>query len=81
MACECHSIISTTRGCRSTRFPRHASTWTPLDADIVDLPQLFTTLRQVGYDEWISVEDFTTERPLADRVQENVRYLRASLDR
>lgn len=55
------------------------ATWAPLDAGIVDLPQLFATLRQVGYDGWVSVEDFTTERPLTDRVRENLRYLRASL--
>jgi sugar phosphate isomerase/epimerase len=56
------------------------ATWAPLDAGIVDLPQLFATLRQVGYDGWISVEDFTTERPLPDRVRDNLRYLRASLN-
>jgi sugar phosphate isomerase/epimerase len=56
------------------------ATWAPLDAGIVDLPQLFTTLRQVGYDGWISVEDFTTERPLMERVEKNLRYLRASLN-
>jgi sugar phosphate isomerase/epimerase len=36
-------------------------------------------LRDVGYDGWVSVEDFTTERPLAERARENLRYLRASL--
>jgi sugar phosphate isomerase/epimerase len=69
------------RCCRSARCSRHASTSAPLDAGIVDLPQLFATLRQVGYDGWIPVEDFTTEQPLADRVRENLRYLRASLNR
>jgi sugar phosphate isomerase/epimerase len=54
--------------------------WAPLDAGIVDLPRLFATLRQVGYDGWISVEDFTTERPLAVRVRENLRYLRSALN-
>jgi sugar phosphate isomerase/epimerase len=56
------------------------ATWAPLDAGIVDLPQLVATLREVGYDGWISVEDFTTERPLMERVGENLRYLRASLN-
>ena len=53
--------------------------WAPLAAGIVDLGDLFAALRQVGYDEWVSVEDFSTERPLADRVRENLRYLSASL--
>jgi sugar phosphate isomerase/epimerase len=53
--------------------------WAPLDAGIVDLRGLFAALRQVGYDGWVSVEDFTTERPLAERVRENLRYLRGSV--
>lgn len=55
------------------------ATWAPLDAGIVNLPELFATLREVGYGGWISVEDFATERPLDERVRENVRYLRAAL--
>jgi sugar phosphate isomerase/epimerase len=36
----------------------------PLGTGFVDLPRLLATLRQVGYDGWISVEDFPTGRPL-----------------
>jgi sugar phosphate isomerase/epimerase len=54
--------------------------WAPLDAGIVDLPALFATLRDLAYDGWVSVEDFTTERPLMERVTDNLRYLRASLN-
>jgi sugar phosphate isomerase/epimerase len=53
--------------------------WAALDAGIVDLRGLFAALRQVGYDGWVSVEDFTTERPLAERVRVNLRYLRESV--
>src|SRR5215218_3218758 len=53
--------------------------WAPLDEGIVDLRDLFAALRAVGYDDWISVEDFTTDPPLAERVRENLRYLRRSL--
>jgi sugar phosphate isomerase/epimerase len=52
--------------------------WVPLDAGVVDVRALLTALRRVGYDRWISVEDFATERPLSERVRENLRYLRAS---
>jgi sugar phosphate isomerase/epimerase len=31
----------------------------------------------VGYDGWISVEDFSTERPLDDRLKENLSFLRS----
>src|SRR5215218_1570045 len=53
--------------------------WAPLDKGIVDLRDLFAALRAVEYDDWISFEDFTTDPPLAERVRENLRYLRRSL--
>jgi sugar phosphate isomerase/epimerase len=53
--------------------------WAPLDKGIVDLRDLFAALRTVAYDDWISVEDFTTDPPLLERVRENLRYLRKSL--
>ena len=53
--------------------------WAPLDAGIVDLRDLFAALRAVGYDDWISVEDFTTDPPLSERVRKNLEYLRSSL--
>lgn len=56
-----------------------AAAWTPLDAGMVDVGELFAALRDAGYDGWVSVEDFTTERPLAERVSANVSFLRAAL--
>jgi sugar phosphate isomerase/epimerase len=50
--------------------------WAPLDEGIVDLRDLFVALRHVGYDDWVSVEDFSTVRPLAERVRDNLRSLR-----
>jgi sugar phosphate isomerase/epimerase len=55
--------------------------WAPLDEGIVDLRALFATLRAVGYDGWISVEDFTTEPPLSERVRNNLRSLRRATGR
>src|SRR5215217_3185597 len=52
--------------------------WAPLAAGIVDFSALSGALRQIGYDGWVSVEDFTTERPLSERVRENLRFLRTS---
>ena len=51
--------------------------WAPVEAGIVDLRDLFVALRQVGYDGWFTVEDFTTERPLVDRVRQDLDFLRA----
>jgi sugar phosphate isomerase/epimerase len=52
----------------------------PLSEGIVDLPSLFRALRQVGYDGWLSLEDFSTERPLRDRLRDNLAYLRRVAD-
>jgi sugar phosphate isomerase/epimerase len=67
------------RGRRADGSRAWQGEWAPLDAGIVDLHALFAALRHVGYDGWVSVEDFSTARPLADRVRENLRYLRAAL--
>src|SRR4029079_18343114 len=50
--------------------------WAPLDAGMVDLRELMAALGEVGYDGWFTVEDFTTERPLAARVREILPSLR-----
>jgi sugar phosphate isomerase/epimerase len=55
--------------------------WTPLDAGVVDLRDLFAALRAVGYDDWVSVEDFSTEHPLAERVRGNLGSLRRAAAR
>jgi sugar phosphate isomerase/epimerase len=55
--------------------------WAPLDEGIVDLGDLLSALRAVGYDGWISVEDFTTEPPLSERVRNNLRSLRRAAGR
>ncbi|HEV2073547.1 MAG TPA: sugar phosphate isomerase/epimerase family protein [Thermomicrobiales bacterium] len=52
------------------------ASWAPLHKGVADIQQLFKALRAVGYDGWITVEDFSTERPLADRLQENLAFLK-----
>jgi len=50
--------------------------WAPLTEGIVDLAALLRALRQVGYDGWVALEDFSTERPLLDRLRENLAAVR-----
>ncbi|CAA9586199.1 MAG: Inosose dehydratase [uncultured Thermomicrobiales bacterium] len=50
--------------------------WAPLSDGLVDLPALFRALRRVGYDGWVSFEDFSTERPLTDRLRDNLALAR-----
>jgi len=44
----------------------------PLAKGSVNLEALFQALRDVGYDGWVSFEDFSTEQPLAQRVRDNI---------
>lgn len=48
----------------------------PLREGIVDFADLFQALREAGYDDWLSLEDFSTEQPLHMRLKDNLAYLR-----
>ena len=37
---------------------------------------LFRALRAVGYDGWVSFEDFSTEQPLRQRIRDNLAYIK-----
>ncbi|REF37977.1 sugar phosphate isomerase/epimerase family protein [Thermasporomyces composti] len=50
--------------------------WAPLRHGVANLPRLFEHLKKIGYDGWVSVEDFSTEVPLEERVRDNLAYLR-----
>jgi sugar phosphate isomerase/epimerase len=48
----------------------------PVHKGIADIRELFRALKAVNYDDWITIEDFSTERPLEDRLQENLAFLK-----
>ncbi|MDI3418732.1 sugar phosphate isomerase/epimerase family protein [Streptomyces luteolus] len=50
--------------------------WAPMRHGAADLPALFEALAGIGYDGWVSVEDFSTDVPQAERVRDNLAYLR-----
>jgi sugar phosphate isomerase/epimerase len=50
--------------------------WAPLTQGVVDVAALFRALRNVGYDGWISFEDFSTEQPLRRRIRDNLAYVK-----
>lgn len=52
--------------------------WAGLRDGIADIAELFRALRQVGYDGWVSLEDFSEEQPLAERIRHNLAVLRAA---
>jgi sugar phosphate isomerase/epimerase len=57
--------------------------WAPRPAPLregqANIPDYLRALRAVGYDDWISVEDFSTSLPLEERTAANLAYLTAAL--
>jgi sugar phosphate isomerase/epimerase len=51
--------------------------WATLRNGQASVRDYFASLRIVGYDGWVTVEDFTTELPLEERTADNLSYLRA----
>lgn len=49
--------------------------WAPVSKGVADLRTLFQALEAVNYDKWIAFEDFSTDRPLDDRLQTNLEYV------
>lgn len=53
--------------------------WASLRAGQADVSAYLRALIAHGYDGWITVEDFSTDLPLADRTADNLAFLRAAL--
>jgi sugar phosphate isomerase/epimerase len=54
--------------------------WAPLNQGQADLPELFGGLKRIGYDGWVSTEDFSTELPQEERTARNLATLRSLVD-
>ncbi len=51
--------------------------WASLRTGMGDVPAYFRALKEVGYDGWVTVEDFTTELPLEQRIADDLAYVKA----
>lgn len=51
--------------------------WAPVHRGVVDMRALFTALHAIGYDGWVGLEDFSTDRKIDDRLPENLQYLKS----
>jgi sugar phosphate isomerase/epimerase len=51
--------------------------WAPLRDGVADLGAYFGALRAHGYAGWVTLEDFSTALPLAERTRDNLAYVRA----
>jgi sugar phosphate isomerase/epimerase len=65
-----------TVGTRADGGPEWRAGWAELRKGIVDLHALISALRAVGYDGWLSFEDFTTDRPLRERLHDNLAFVK-----
>jgi sugar phosphate isomerase/epimerase len=52
--------------------------WAPLATGLGDLKSYMRSLREVGYDGWVTVENFTTDVPVEARIAGDLAYLRAA---
>jgi len=57
---------------------RWESAWAPLREGIASVPDYFRALAEVGYDDWVTLEDFSTDAPLEERLIDDLAFLRAS---
>ncbi|RKR74350.1 sugar phosphate isomerase/epimerase family protein [Frondihabitans australicus] len=49
--------------------------WATLRDGQADVGRYLTDLREHGYDGWVTLEDFSTDLPLADRTRDNLAWL------
>lgn len=54
-----------------------AASWAPMRTGQAPVADVFAALRGIGYDGWVTVEDFSTELPLAERTRDNLAFVRA----
>lgn len=64
-------------GSRTDGSTEWRAVFAPLKSGIVDVRRLVDALRAVGYDGWIAFEDFSTELPLAQRIRDNLDYVKS----
>jgi sugar phosphate isomerase/epimerase len=55
--------------------------WAPLEDGVVDFPQVLAALQAVGYDGWLSVEDFSAARPSREALRHNIAFIRDAIAR
>lgn len=52
--------------------------WATLRKGMGDVKAYFRALKAVGYDGWVTLEEFTTELPLAERLADDLAFLKAA---
>jgi sugar phosphate isomerase/epimerase len=52
------------------------SNWAPLKKGLANVVAVFEALAAVGYDGWVTFEDFTVEQPLKERLRDDLAYVK-----
>jgi sugar phosphate isomerase/epimerase len=74
-----NALWATTGATRPDGSTRWESRWAPLRSGQASVRDYLAELAAHGYDGWVTVEDFSTELPLAERTAGNLQYLRSLL--
>jgi sugar phosphate isomerase/epimerase len=64
-------------GTRADGSTEWKASFAPIAKGVADVGALFEALLAVGYDGWVAFEDFSTDVPLAQRVRENLQYVKS----
>ena len=60
---------------------KYNQSWMPMKKGAANLAALIKALKKVGYDGWLSVEDFSNEKPTREKLEENIAYLKELLEK
>ena len=55
--------------------------WATLRGGQADVYACFAALVRHGYGGWVTMEDFSTELPLEERIRDNLAYVRGAYQR
>ena len=55
---------------------KYNQVWSPMKKGSANLAAMIKALAKVGYDGWLSVEDFSNEKPTREKLEENIAYLK-----
>lgn len=55
--------------------------WATLRGGLADIDAYFAALARFGYDGWVTLEDFSTQVPLAERTADNLAFVRGAHER
>lgn len=66
-------------GNEGSHEPLWRAIWSPIPSGIVHWPQVIADLKAVGYDGWLSFEDFSGSAPSEELLRDNIAYIRSLL--